>query len=215
MWKLSLLACVALLSIVSCVGGADGPVITDSIFFDISQDGITFGRIVIGLYGDVVPLTAANFKELAQKEGAEGYKGSKFHRVIPKFMIQGGDFTVGDGTGGKSIYGPVFDDENFTLKHTAAGTVSMANAGPDTNGSQFFITVVKTDWLDGKHVVFGKILQGMDVVNRIANVETAKDTNAPLKPVTISNAGVLEKSKSAPLVYSFCILAFALTLLLK
>mmetsp|Transcript_12009 Transcript_12009/g.21532 ORF Transcript_12009/g.21532 Transcript_12009/m.21532 type:complete len:206 (-) Transcript_12009:2591-3208(-) len=176
--------------------GAPNPA-NPHVFFDISasQDtqAVKLGRIVLELKADVVPKTAENFKQLCLKEAGKGYKGSKFHRIIPNFMCQGGDFTRGNGTGGVSIYGARFNDENFKLRHTGSGVLSMANAGPNTNGSQFFLCTVDTAWLDGKHVVFGQVVDGYEVVQAMEAV--GSDSGRTAVEIAISDCGEVEASK--------------------
>ncbi|KAJ2770434.1 cytochrome P450 cyp2 [Coemansia linderi] len=161
-----------------------------SVFFEVSAAGKPLGKIVMELYSEDVPKTAENFRALCTGEKGFGYKDSIFHRVIPKFMLQGGDFTRHNGTGGKSIYGEKFPDENFKYKHTVPGLLSMANAGENTNGSQFFITTVPCSWLDGKHVVFGKVTQGMDVVKAIE--ERGNANGKPSVEIKITKCGEVE-----------------------
>ncbi|CAD6447291.1 022e7891-af1c-4638-af9c-3c2e2689f950 [Sclerotinia trifoliorum] len=159
-------------------------------FFDITIDSAPAGRITFKLHDEITPRTARNFRELCTGHHGFGYAGSHFHRIIPQFMLQGGDFTRGNGTGGKSIYGNKFQDENFILRHTKPGQLSMANAGRNTNGSQFFITTIATPWLDGKHVVFGEVVEGIELVKRIEGLGSRSGT--PKVRVAIAKSGVVE-----------------------
>ena len=171
--------------------------VTQKVYFDIEIDGEAAGRITFGMFGNTVPKTVKNFATLADGSAGVGnsgkplhFKGSAFHRIIPGFMAQGGDFTAGNGTGGESIYGNKFADENFTLKHTKPYLLSMANAGPNTNGSQFFITFKETPWLDGRHTVFGEVIDGADVVNALEKIGSGSGTTS--KKAVIADCGTLE-----------------------
>ncbi|GAB4853184.1 hypothetical protein Ancab_017371 [Ancistrocladus abbreviatus] len=177
------------------------PEITHRVFLDVDMDNQRVGRMVIGLFGKVVPKTVENFRALCTGEKGKGaigkplrYKKTPFHRIIPGFMIQGGDIVHGNGKGGESIYGGAFTDESFRIKHSHAGVVSMANSGPDSNASQFFITTVKASWLDGEHVVFGKVMQGMDTVYAIEG-GAGTYSGKPRKKVIIADSGEIPKSK--------------------
>ena len=156
-------------------------------YFDISIDQKSTGRISFKLFDDVVPKTAENFRALCTGERGFGYQGSHFHRIIPGFMCQGGDFTNHNGTGGKSIYGQTFNDENFVIKHNRRHLLSMANSGPNTNGSQFFITTAECPWLDGKHTVFGEVIEGGHVVSMLEDQGTT--SGQPKGKVTIVQSG--------------------------
>lgn len=174
----------------------ENPPITSKVYFDVTEDGKSIGRITIGLFGTIVPKTAENFRQLAVSTDPKfGYSGSIFHRIIPNFMLQGGDFETGKGYGGKSIYGGKFDDENFQLKHDRPYRMSMANSGKNTNGSQFFITTVVTSWLNGAHVVFGEVIEGFEVVDYMEKVSTSYG-DRPVKELKISASGELPVDSS-------------------
>lgn len=160
------------------------------VYIEIGINQNILGKIIIELYEEDVPYTCKNFRTLCMNKNNMTYKNSPFHRIIKDFMIQGGDFTRGDGTGGISIYGERFRDENFIFKHDRPYLLSMANAGPDTNGSQFFITTVKTPHLDNKHVVFGEVVKGFEIIDYLNNIDT-DENNRPIQNIYINNCGLL------------------------
>jgi len=174
--------------------------ITDEVWFDVEVKDFDGpgedyrGRFVIGLFGETAPMTTMNFAAIARgyKRGKEKlhYKNTRVHRIVPDFVVQMGDITTGDGTGGVSVFGSRFNDENFILSHRAAGWVSMANFGPDTNASQFFILLTKARWLDGKHVVFGKVIRGYDVIDTISNMELTEGYPVPANAIKVTDCGV-------------------------
>ncbi|XP_017771149.1 PREDICTED: peptidyl-prolyl cis-trans isomerase, rhodopsin-specific isozyme [Nicrophorus vespilloides] len=202
--------------------------VTDRVYLDVEHGGEYVGKIVIGLFGEIAPKTVNNFKILAT-QGIDGnsFEGSTFHRVIQRFMIQGGDVLNRDGSSSVSAYGGLFEDENFIVPHNSAGFVSMANNGPNTNGCQFFITTIATNWLDGYHTVFGKVVKGQEIVHTIEHFKTDSD-DRPLETVRIIQSGIMETPKpyfvsddpydyslwlwirdgSIPLSFSFAIMAF-------
>ncbi len=198
MSRFLLVACLFVFTSVANAQSAATGKVTTKVFFDIEIAEEDAGRIVIGLFGDDVPLTVANFRALCTGEKGVGkkgvaltYKDSIFHRVIPEFMLQGGDFTNANGTGGESIYGEKFRDEGFKFRHDVPGVLSMANSGPNTNGSQFFITTVATPWLDGKHVIFGRVIEGMDVVKKVESF--GSDSGRTRAKISIRDCGELEE----------------------
>ena len=188
--KTLLAAILCCLCLAGTAHAADEDAVTDRVYFDIAIGGEPAVRIVMGLLGNVAPQTVRNFRELATGQNGFGYEGSAFHRIIPGFMAQGGDFTRGNGTGGKSIYGEKFPDEDFTFGHQGRGLLSMANSGPNTNGSQFFMTFGDAPWLDGKHVVFGMVTEGFDVLDRIEKLDT-DGRDRPRQKVVITESGAL------------------------
>lgn len=182
--------CVAVFSLTS-FSQAGETTVTQKMYMDISVGGAPLGRVVIGLFGETAPKTVANIAALASGVFGYGYANSSIHRVIKDFVIQGGDITNGDGTGFKSIYGGEFEDENFILQHYGPGWVNMANKGPDSNGSQWAILMTKADWLNGKHCVFGKVLEGMDILHKIENLPTGA-ADRPLSNVVVTKSGIIK-----------------------